>query len=256
MNSTIVLGRGFLGSEFERQGFTVYGRDMLTFPCHELCEILAPFDTIINCIGSADTRHCEDASKWQETYFVNAYVPKILSDHCHRYHKKFVQISTGCVYDKNNTQQSESAFTASHCRYVVSKLAGEYYCRANDLVIRPRLFFSDLDNKNNLLTKLPSFTRHLTEINSYTSTSTIVEAVGALLLAQQSGVFNVAQSGYGTIQEVCKRLGIKERPPISGHELQVDQGLALVNNIMDTSKLHQFYQPRELFSELERCWGS
>jgi dTDP-4-dehydrorhamnose reductase len=254
--STVVLGRGFLGAEFERQGYTVYGRDTFYHPCHEMHEVLAPFNTVINCIGNADTRACEDVANWDKVHSVNAWLPRMLSDHCSRYHKRFVHISTGCVYDQNDKPQTEDDFTSSHCRYVVSKLTGEYYCRPKDLIIRPRLYFSDQENKNNLLCKLPKFDSHLTEVNSFTSTSTIVEAVTALIYANQSGIFNVAQRGYGTIQQVARSLGLDEKPPMTGEQLQRSQGLALVNNILDISKLEQFYRPRELFHEMERCWQS
>jgi dTDP-4-dehydrorhamnose reductase len=252
--STVVLGRGFLGAEFERQGYTVYGRDTFNHPCHEMHEALAPFDNVINCIGNADTRACEDVANWDKVHSVNAWLPKMLSDHCSRYHKRFIHISTGCVYDQNNKPQTEDDFTSSHCRYVVSKLTGEYYCNHNDLIIRPRLYFSDQANKNNLLCKLPKFERHLTEINSFTSTSTIVEAVTALIRAEQKGVFNVAQTGFSTIKDIANMLGLPHKPTITGAELQNDQGLALVNNIMDISKLSEFYQPRCLFDEFSRCW--
>lgn len=147
----------------------------------------------------------------------------------------------GCVYDQNNAPQNEESFTSSHCRYVVSKLAAEYECSPRDLILRPRLYFSDLPDKNNLLSKLPNFSHHLNEINSFTSTATIVEATTALLNAEQCGIFNVAQRGYGTVQQIAKHLGIGAKPPMTGEQLQHSQGLALVNNILDISKLEQFY---------------
>jgi len=252
-SSTVVLGRGFLGSEFERHGYKVFGRDEFEHPCMYYENALAGYQTIINCIGNADTRACEDPAKWEEVYHVNANLPKRLSDYCHRHGKKLVHISTGCVYDKNNAPQNEESFISSHCRYVVSKLAGEYACRPKDLILRPRLYFSDIPDKNNLLSKLPNFSHHLTEINSFTSTATIVEATTALLNADQCGIFNVAQSGYGTIQQIAQHLGMEAKPPMTGEQLQQSQGLALVNNILDTSKLEQFYKPRDLFSEIYRC---
>jgi dTDP-4-dehydrorhamnose reductase len=252
MKATIVLGRGFLGNEFHRQGYRVYSRGEFTWPCE--LDTLERYNTIINCIGIADTRGCEDPQRLEDVYHVNATLPKRLSQYCHREGKQFVHISTGCVYDQNSAPQNEESFTSSHCRYVVSKLAAEYSCRPRDLILRPRLYFSDTPDKNNLLSKLPNFSHHLTEINSFTSTATIVEATTALLNADQRGVFNVAQRGYGTVQQIVHHLGLDAKPPMTGEQLQHSQGLALVNNILDISKLEQFYQPRELFMELSRCW--
>jgi len=81
-----------------------------------------------------------------------------------------------------------------------------------------------------------------------------VEATEALLHADQKGVFNVAQQGYASIEQICEHLTIPHQPPISGSELQASQGVALVNNILDITKLRRFYQPREIFQEIGNAW--
>lgn len=252
-NKTVVLGRGFLGKEFERHGFEVWDRSKFNYP-QTNSEELDEYDTIINCIGCADTRYCEKQENWKHVWTVNASLVGYLSGYCKSKGKKFVHISTGCVYDKNSAPQLETDLLASHCRYVVSKLSAEFSCHPHDLIVRPRLYFSDIPDKNNLLSKLPNFSRHLNEINSFTSTRTIVEAVNALLEAEQSGVYNVSQEGYATIQEICREIGLPDKPVISGTELQTSQGLALVNNTMNIEKLKNFYHPRPLMKEIKNCW--
>ena len=247
-----VLGHGFLGGEFHNSGYDVLGRIRFSWPCSLDC--LDGYDTVVNCIGIADTRACEEPGNWARVHDSNAALVRALSDYCESKGKRFVHISTGCVYDRNNSPQREDGFTSSHCRYVVSKLAGEYSCRPGDLILRPRLYFSGVADRNNLFTKLPRFDRHLNEINSYTSTRTIVEAAGALIEHGQSGVFNVAQKGYASIGQLCGFLGIAQKPPVTGDELQREQGLALVNNILDTTKLERFYEPRDLYEEVAGCW--
>lgn len=249
-NKTVVLGRGFLGKEFERHGFEVWDRSKFRYPMGNLAD-LDEYDTIINCIGCADTRFCEKKENWKLVWTVNASLVGCLSEYCKSKGKKFVHISTGCVYDQNNSPQKENSFVSSHCKYVVSKLAAENFCSDDDLVLRPRLYFSDIEDKNNLLTKLPNFDKHLTEINSYTSTRTIVEATQALLSYKQSGVFNVAQEGYATIEQICEFLNIPQKPTLNGEQLRQEQGLYLVNNILDVTKLKQFYDPRNVFEEFE-----
>ena len=106
-----------------------------------------------------------------------------------------------------------------------------------------------------MLSKLPSFSRHLNEINSYTSIKTIVEATTALLEAEQCGFFNVANEGYASIEQIANWVGLEKKPPITGEGLQESQGLALVNNILDTTKLEKFYKPRNLREEIEDCWA-
>ena len=247
----VVLGRGFLGKEFERHGFEVWGRDKFQFPENDF-KNLKDYDVVINCIGIADTRACEDPEQWENILHTNSIFVSVLSWYCKEFGKKLVHISTGCVYDKNNSPQKETDFVSSHCRYVVSKLNAEYSCHPNDLILRPRLYFSDVEDKNNLLTKLPKFNKHLTEINSYTSTRTIVEATEALFGYNQSGVFNVAQEGYATIEQICQHIGIEKKPTLNGEELRQEQGLYLVNNILDISKLKQFYKPNNVFDEFKQ----
>lgn len=251
-SNVVVLGHGFLGSEFARHGYEVFDRVRFNWPGSLDC--LDGYDYVVNCIGNADTRQCENASQWDDVYDVNSNLVRVLSDYCHAKGKQFVHISTGCVYDQNNFPQREDSFTSSHCRYVVSKLAGEYFCRPGDLILRPRLYFGGYRNKNNLFEKLPGFKYHLNEINSYTSTRTIVEACAALIDHGQSGVFNVAQKGYASMQQVCHYLRLPAKPVITGSELQRQQGVALVNNILDITKLERFYKPRDLYSELGECW--
>lgn len=264
----LVLGRGFLGKEYEKHGYTVWGRDKFDFKNLQresyhynqasqiLSDVKNSFDVIINCIGCADTRFCEDGKNWGEVFHINSSLPKILSSICLGLGKKFVHISTGCVYDKNNTPQKEDGFLSSHCKYVVSKLCAEFHCDlTRDLVLRPRLYFSGDKDKNNLLCKLPNFTSHLNEINSYTSTRTIVESTTALLSRNQSGIFNVANIGYATIEQIADWIGLDVKSVITGEGLQASQGLALVNNILDVSKLEKFYTPRDIKSEILDCWS-
>ena len=65
------------------------------------------------------------------------------------------------------------------------------------------LFFGESVDKNNLLNKVRKFNNYLTEINSFTSVQTIVEATTALLENDQSGVFNVANKGYTSLWNLC-----------------------------------------------------
>lgn len=255
--NALVLGRGFLGQEFEEHGYAVWdrhsfdwGRDHHPIPPN----FFSGFETLINCIGVADTRACEHPDNWDSVFSVNSELPKALSAYCRNHNMKYVHISTGCVYDHNNSPQNESDFTSAHCKYVISKLAAEYFCSSDDLILRPRLYFSYRENRNNLLTKIPQFQHYLTEINSYTSLQTIVEATTALLAAKQTGIFNVAQTNYASIQQICSHLGLPSKPTISGAALQQREEVALVNNILDLTKLQKYYQPRPLLEEISSCW--
>ena len=151
---------------------------------------------------------------------------------------------------------SETDFIEAHCNYVVSKWVGEMGCDLErDLIIRPRLYFSDVENKLNLICKFPKFTTILNEFNSVTSTRTIVEAVTSLLENNQVGVFNVANDGAYTIKQLSEAIGYKwnKEQVVTQAELHKSQGLYLVNNVLDLSKLKQFYTPRDAIEEFKWC---
>ena len=266
----VVLGKGFLGKAFEGYDATVLDRSEFEYNfrnwnadtvAYQIGKIVDKYNPvcIVNCIGSANTRQCEDPNFWSVARAINGDLPELLSEACYEHGVKFVHISTGCVYDSNESPQKEDGFLVSHCKYVVSKLNGEYGCdELVDLIIRPRLYFGKNSDRNNLLTKIPKFTKFLTEENSYTSVETIVEAVIALVGNGCTGVFNVANTGTMTLKDVAELL-MPERSPfeeISADDLKEREGLFLVNNIMDISKLEEYYSPRTLENELTDCYNS
>ncbi len=253
----IVLGRGFLGKKFEQKGFEVWGKDK--FELIKGDEILFPlvyptdYDVVINCIAKSNTRWCEEPENFGEALWSNGEVPRILSEFCLANSKRFVHISTGCLYDSGSYPYTEGDFMTTHCNYTVTKWVGEKGLNDGDLVLRPRLLFGDFEDKGNLLCKLPKFTRYLDAFNSYISVSVLVDAIITLLEHKQSGIFNVACDGISTVMNLAKTVGLKGIG-ITEDELHQQEHLYLVNNIMNIDKLKQFYQPPDLITEIKRCW--
>lgn len=275
--NVIVLGNGFLGKCFARHGYDVWDRKKFSlfdkssavtgqYNVHKLnARLRLAKDkneqlVVINTIGISDTRYCEDVDNWKNVMEVNAELPNILSDMCSYFGAKLVHISTGCLYDVHNIPQAEDDFISAHCNYVVSKWVGENNCDINkDLIIRPRLLFDSVTppsgKRNNLICKLMDFDAYLSEFNTVTSNDTIVEAIEALLEADQVGVFNVGNTGNYTIYGMADALGLvgEDTEIINELDLHESQGLYLVNNIMDLSKLLEYYTPRDALVELKRC---
>jgi len=249
-----VLGNGFLGKAFKREGFTVLGKSDFHIPLNDTLidyNVLAPYDVIINCIGKSNTRWCEQ--NFEAALFSNAYIPKLLSSYCKTHGKRFVHISSGCLYDGADKDNIEDNFIAAHCNYTVTKWAGEQFCCPDDLILRPRLFFGDFQDKNNLLCKLYRFGKFLQETNSYSSVHDIVCACQALLREEQTGIFNVACSGSLTLQDFAKLLDIDAVNTIEVEELHKQENLYLVNNTMNLDKLKQYYAPVDVTQEILRC---
>ena len=83
----------------------------------------------------------------------------------------------------------------------------------------------------------------------------VVEAVTALLENNQVGVFNVANDGAYTIKQLSEAIGYKwnKEQVVTQAELHKSQGLYLVNNVLDLSKLKQFYTSRDAIEEFKWC---
>ncbi len=259
----IVLGDGFLGQTFKRRGYTVLGRNEFEWNGQlksDHMELIYndSYDAIINTIGVSDTRYCENPLNWTRINSINGMLPGYLSSQCHIAGKRFVHISTGCLYDTRDVPQAEDAFKSAHCNYVVSKWIGEMGCSDADLVIRPRLIFDsrppNKGKRNNLLCKIREFSDFVGEYNTVTSNDTIVEAIQALLDGDAAGVFNVGQTGHYTIADMARHLGLTVENELTQEDLHITQGLYLVNNLMDLSKIQKYYQPRDTLEELTKCW--
>lgn len=266
-SKVLVLGRGFLGKAFERAGYKVLSKYDFEMKENDFKNVrtgyeddpwyyvqgkLRDYDVIINCMGKSGTRWCEEDENFEEAMWCNGEVPKILSQCCGN-HKKFVHISTGCLYDDNRRTQKETDFVVAHCRYTLTKWVGEIGCDPKkDLIIRPRLYFGDFEDKNNLILKILKFDKLLLNQNSFTSVHIIVDAIEALLENDQVGVFNVACESFAPLHELGLVLG-KKADLIDERELHQEQGLFLVNNIMDISKLKKFYKPPFILDEFKRC---
>ena len=252
---TIVLGKGFLGKKFEQKGFEVWGRDKFNLLPNKSFQLakLQDCDIIINCIAKSNTRWCEKAENFHEALWANGDIPLILSDYCKTHGKRFVHISTGCLYDSGTKPYTEGDFRTTHCNYTVTKWVGEQGLSKEDLVLRPRLLFGDFHDKSNLLCKLPKFTHFLNAFNSYISVGVLVEAIITLLACGQSGIFNVACDGVATVADLAELVGL-DGELIDEDELHQRENLYLVNNVMNLDKLKKFYQPPHLSSEILRCW--
>ena len=258
MDKVIVLGRGFLGKTFERYGFEVWDRKSpFTKPggFHDF-KSLDKFDVIINCIGKSNTRWCEDPKNFEEALDVNYYLPFNLSNYCKEKNKQFVHISTGCLYDINDRPQHENDFIVAHCNYTVTKWAGETGCeKERDLILRPRLYFGSIADKNNLLCKLPKFESLTAKLDSLTSVDTIVEATRTLLRSHAKGIFNVACEGYISMFQIGQLLGLN-KPSCTQEYIRTTNKLYLVNSTLDITKLKQYYTPPNIENELKNCWAS
>jgi len=254
--NTIVLGKGYLGREFERQGFEVWGKDCLAVGGHfnpGMLEGLREYDCVVNCIAKTNTKWCEQKENFESAVMINGVLPKMLSDFCNRNAIKFVQISSGCLYDSDCCTEKDKV--VAHCQYTLTKWMGEIGCSDNDLILRPRLYYSDVPDKNNLLCKLPKFKEYTNDrLNSFTDTRDIPKAVKALVRCKAEGIYNIASTGERSIYQLAQSLGLSCKS-ITSENLRKEEGIHLVNSTMRCHKLRKIYEPSKLEISTKHCWN-
>jgi len=249
----VVLGRGFLGKAFEKQGFEVRNKAQVNITPETCLSVLDDYDVIVNCIAKSNTRWCEQKENFQEALWSNGFVPRILSEYCASHGKRFVHISTGCLYGDSMYSLSEKDEVVARLNYTVTKWVGEQGCNEHDLIVRPRLLFGGFEDRNNILCKLPGFSRFVMACNSYSSVDVVVDGVTVLIEHGQFGVFNVACDGNASVAEMAKWVGLNGKG-VTAAQLRRIEHLHLVNNMMNIAKLKRFYKPPELREEVMRCW--
>lgn len=114
-------------------------------------------EIVINCIAVTGINYCEN--NVNESYFINAKLPKILSQYCYKIDAKFIHFSTDAVFEgkifkKNYSENSKSNPTTV---YGKSKRMAEILLskRKNTLIIRIPLLYGPTQKKH-LIYKLVS----------------------------------------------------------------------------------------------------
>ena len=109
---TVVLGRGFLGQEFEAMGYEVWGRDKIDFQreldttlwCKDVWwrDAFNDYDVIINCIGQSNTRYCEEPKNFDEIMFINGMLDQMMVQALSRnLHSKVANILENVIAQRN-----------------------------------------------------------------------------------------------------------------------------------------------------------
>jgi dTDP-4-dehydrorhamnose reductase len=257
-----VLGRGLLGREFERMGYEVLGRKRFgaDTALYDYDNFLGDADAVINCIGKSDRVWCEDPKNCDAVTAANIDLPSMLSKYCATTGKRFVHISTGRLYGDSVEPCTEEHPLQAYSFFTASKWAGEQGCnKETDLIIRPRLLFSGerCNNRNNLVMQLSRFKYFVDAINSVTHTKTVVEAVKTLLDAEATGIYNVANTDPLSIHEIATEVLPFDGAAISARKLVEAAGIHIVNNIMCTEKLEEFYKPMSTTDAIQEAfWES
>jgi dTDP-4-dehydrorhamnose reductase len=200
----LVLGDGFLGQAFKREGYNVASirdiKDPAFISGYKQAEV------IVNCVAFTDTRKGKDVKNWKEVFEINSIFPCTLFHRLKEDGKKLIHISTGCVYGYNESLPSETDYCRPMDLYAHSKLiADEYLKKENVLILRPRLLYGTFSHPKNLFNRLAKFSSFFDKINSVTSVEQIVHTVP--LLITETGIFNI-DSDILSMHEIAEIMGL------------------------------------------------
>ena len=219
-----ILGGGQLGRALQKQnpdwvvfrGYNILRPASVRLYCHHN---LSEFDVIINTIAQTDTRQCEiDSIQYStDSFRINSVFPQALSRFCNSTRKKFVHISTGCVYREFTPDGEISLCREEDCvdpltTYALQKYYAEKSLQPNDLIIRGRLFFGEEESNSNLITKLKKFKTFSTVKNSMSSVHTISDVLPKLIHSDAKGIYNVVNSSAMSLYELANLVGLSGEP--------------------------------------------
>ena len=173
------------------------------------------FKLVINCagyIGRPNVDACEDHKA--ETIEGNVVLPKMLSDVCSDVGVKFMQISSGCIYDgyeKVYTEEDEPnfSFKYNNCSFYsgCKALAEDLIDKDNSYICRLRIPFDEFDNSRNYLSKLKNYDKLLNAENSISHRGDFVKACLDLYeMNCATGIYNIVNSGSVTTSWVAQKL--------------------------------------------------
>jgi UDP-glucose 4,6-dehydratase len=221
----LVLGQtGYMGTQFINElkhknlsyrGISRVNIDYCNYSV--LYSLLAKniFKLVINCagyIGRPNVDACEDHKA--ETIEGNVVLPKMLSDVCSDAGVKFMQISSGCIYDgyeKVYTEEDEPnfSFKYNNCSFYsgCKALAEDLIDKDNSYICRLRIPFDEFDNSRNYLSKLKNYDKLLNAENSISHRGDFVKACLDLYeMNCATGIYNIINSGSVTTSWVAQKL--------------------------------------------------
>jgi dTDP-4-dehydrorhamnose reductase len=252
----IVLGSGFVAREFSKWGYPTISRKEFEwnaqFPqYYKLKCLLEPYTHVVNTIAASDTKRCQNDPAYAMD--LNIDFIKFLNDICRVLGIQLIHISTGCVYEPCPYSGVYSE-TDPLSTYTLTKALGECLIDSHNIILRPRLIFGPERHKNNLFDKIKNYTKFLTEPQSITSTTTIVEATKTLIDQRASGIFNVVQTDYLSITEIANIMGLKVEGDLLKNELREKSSLTSPEIQLSSDKLHEYYIPRTASDEVRQCF--
>ena len=115
---------------------------------YSLIDKLRP-NLVINCVGMI--KQNPNISNIEESFYINSFFPKILSQICKLKKVRFITFSTDCVFSGKKGFYKEDDLVDIHDLYGQSKYLGEVNDSENTLTLRTSIIGKELNTKRGLL---------------------------------------------------------------------------------------------------------
>ena len=220
-------------------------------------------DVVINSAAKTNLEFCQ--SNKLEAFQSNTIGALNLLEVCKELKIKFVHISSGCLFDGNQTVSTEESTPTPKVWYTWTKTwadqAIEQYGYDDYLILRPRQLISKCPHPTNMLTKflrLDSIAA-IKEPNSLTCVEDFGDMLDHLVNVGAKGIYNCSNDGVITPYEIAVALKENIKPSLIVTECSYEELLSKlpnkrVNTILSNQKLKDSgYQPRTAISALNWC---
>lgn len=219
---------------------------------------------LINCIGHTGKTNIDDCElNKDKTLFANTFVPIILAEAALRNGIKLIDISSGCIYHFDYSQDRPireekipDFFDLYYSRTkIYAERALEVLChRFNILIVRIRIPLDSRPHPRNILTKLINYKRAIDTPNSITYIPDFIKALDHLIKIDARGVYNVVNRGalrYPRLLDTYKKYIPDFRYKTIDYQML---HTIRTNLILSTKKLENTgFKPRGIHEVLEEC---
>ena len=205
-------------------------------------------DVIINAVAKTNLEYCQINKS--EAFRVNVIGTKNLLISCAENNKKFVHISSGCLFDGNDKIIHESSPASPAVWYTWTKLWAdqfiENYGYEQYLILRPRQMISSIEHPTNMLTKFMKMSSiaAIDEQNSLTCIEDFSVMIDHLLSIEANGIYNCANSCTVSPYWMAMELRDTISPTLDVFKISYNDFLLTlknkrVNTILSTEKLEK-----------------
>jgi dTDP-4-dehydrorhamnose reductase len=219
----------------------------------ERCHVRYGTPTVINTAAKINLEWCQENP--EQAWAVNAVGPLNVAKACDILGFKFVQISSGCIFDgeETGTAYTEESVPTPASFYAVTKAAADSFIMNAGLdmpalILRPRQIISAKPHPTNMLTKFIDVMnrveqpRFITSANSVTCIEDFSLMIDHLLKIGATGVYNCANHDVISPYHIATRLyaasPTKHVPgPIDYESYVKSIAVKRVNTILDVTKL-------------------